>query len=132
VSAVTFRPRPLEPIARRRAFLATTAPEVLLPMLREYLEREHGCKVVAATSHLSDRVRLRAALQEAAGSFDVLLTELKAAAIDVVAEAGDAAGVPTVLLDNVPVTVAGDDLEEAAFELATLAAGRANARGSDA
>ena len=131
VCAITFRPRPLEPVAGRRAFLATTAPAVLLPLLREYLEREHGCTVVAASAHLSDRERLRADLAAAAGSFDVVLTELKAAAIDVVAEAGEAAGVPTVLVDNVPVTVAGDDLDETALQLAGLAARRAEARRTD-
>ena len=120
-SAVTFRPRPLEPVAGRRAFLATTAPEALLPVLREHLEREYGCEVVAASACLSDRSRLRADLAAAADSFDVLLTELKAAAIDVVAEAGEFAGVPTVLLDNVPRVVAGDDLDETAAILGDLA-----------
>jgi cyclic 2,3-diphosphoglycerate synthetase len=129
VSAVTFRPRPLEPVHGRRAFLATTAPEALLPVLREHLEHEYGCEVVAASSHLSDRTLLRADLAAGAGSFDVLLTELKAAAIDVVAEAGEAAGVPTVLLDNVPRTVAGEDLDETAAILGDLAVSRGEARG---
>jgi cyclic 2,3-diphosphoglycerate synthetase len=128
VAAITFRPRPLEPIEGRRAFLATTAPEALVPLLREHLEREYGCEVVAASAALSDRTRLRADLHAAAGTFDVLLTELKAAAIDVVAEAGQAAGVPTVLLDNVPLMVAGEDLDETAAWLADLAALRSEAR----
>lgn len=127
-SAVTFRPRPLEPIEGRRAFLATTAPEALLPVLREHLEREYGCEVVAASACLSDRSRLRADLAAAAGSFDVLLTELKAAAIDVVAEAGEFAGVPTVLLDNVPRVVAGDDLDETTAILGDLAIMRGEER----
>jgi cyclic 2,3-diphosphoglycerate synthetase len=128
VSAVTFRPRPLEPVEGKRVFLATTAPAALLPLLREHLEREHGCEVIAASSHLSDRTLLRADIAAAAGSFDVLLTELKAAAIDVVAEAGEAMGVPTVLLDNVPRTVAGDDLDETAAILGDLAMSRGEAR----
>jgi cyclic 2,3-diphosphoglycerate synthetase len=132
VAAVTFRPRPLAAIDGLRAFLATTAPEALLPVLREHLEREYGCAVVAASAHLSDRAALRAGLAAAAGTYDVVLTELKAAAIDVAAQAGDAAGVPVVLLDNVPVTVAGDDLEETALMLADLATARADARRGDA
>lgn len=131
VSAVTFRPHPIEPVEGRRAFLATTAPAVLIPLLREHLEREYRCTVVAASPHLSDRARLRADLSAAAGTFDVLLTELKAAAIDVVAAVGEAAGVPTVLLDNVPVTVAGDDLDASAPRLAQLAQRRASERTSD-
>ncbi len=128
VSAVTFRPRPLEPVAGRRAFFATTAPAGLLPLLKEHLEREHGCEVVAVSANLSDRAALRADLEAAAGTYDVLLTELKAAAIDVVAQAGEAAGVPTILLDNVPVTTAGDDLDETATLLARLAANRSEVR----
>jgi cyclic 2,3-diphosphoglycerate synthetase len=128
VAAITLRPRPLEPITGRRAFLATTAPEALVPLLREHLEREYGCAVVATSVALSDRTRLRADLLAAAGTFDVLLTELKAAAIDVVAETGETAGVPTVLLDNVPLMVAGDDLDETAVWLADLAAQRSEAR----
>ncbi len=131
VSAVTFRPRPLEPVAGLRAFLATTAPAALLPLLCAHLEAEHGCTIVAASANLSDRARLRDDIAAAAGTFDVLLTELKAAAIDVVAAAGEVAGVPTVLLDNVPVTVAGDDLDEGALALAALARTRAAMRGSD-
>ncbi len=48
-----------------------------------------------------------------AGRYDLLLTELKAAAIDVVAAAGAEAGVPTVLCDNVPVSTDGGDLAAA-------------------
>ena len=111
VVATTFRPRPIEPVVGARVFFATTAPASLLPMLSAHLEREHGCMVVTASSHLSNRTLLRADMAAAAGSFDLLLTELKAAAIDVVAVAGADAGVATVLCDNVPVPVLGGDLD---------------------
>jgi len=132
VSVVTFRPRPLEPVDGLRVFFATTAPAELLPVLREHLEGEHGCTVVGATPHLSNRPLLRADLDAAAGTYDVLLTEIKAAAIDVVAEAGDASGVPTLLCDNVPVTVSGDDLGMVALRIADLAIARARERGGHA
>lgn len=129
VVTVTFRPRPISPVDGARVFFATTAPPELLPMLAEHLEREHGCTVVAATANLSDRARLRADLAEAAGSFDVVVTELKAAAIDVVAEAGDVAGVPVVLADNVPVSTGPDAIEPLVRELAATAVRRAQERG---
>ncbi len=129
---VVFRPRPLEPVDGRRVFFATTAPPVLLPALIAHLEAEHGCEVVAASSHLSDRLRLSADLAEAAGTFDMLLTELKAAAIDVVAEVGDAAGVPTVLCDNTPLSEDATDLEEALRGVAALALVRGRERFRDA
>jgi cyclic 2,3-diphosphoglycerate synthetase len=127
--ATTFRPSPIESVERKRVFFATTAPAEVVPKLSEYLEREHGCDVVAASPHLSDRARLRADMRAADGDYEVLLTELKAAAIDVVAAAGDEAGVPTVLCDNVPVPVDGEELEPLVEQAATVALSRGRERG---
>lgn len=127
--ATTFRPSPIESVAGRRVFFATTAPEEVVPKLAEYLEREHGCDVVATSAHLSNRTRLRADMRAANGDYEVLLTELKAAAIDVVATAGKDAGVPTVLCDNVPVPVDGQDLEPLIEAAAATAIDRGRARG---
>ncbi len=121
VVATTFRPAPIEPVEGRRVLFATTAPAAIASRLADHLEAEYGCEVVAVSTALSDRARLRADLAANAGRFDTLLTELKAAAIDVVAAAGEEAGVPTVLCDNVPVAVDGHDLDrliERAFETA--------------
>ena len=124
----TFRPRPLADVTGSRVFFATTAPEPLLPVLARHLEAEYGCTVVGASAHLSDRAKLRADMAAATGSYDVLLTELKAAAIDVVAAVGEEAGVPTVLCDNVPVAVDGSDLDEAVMRVARIAMTRGQAR----
>jgi cyclic 2,3-diphosphoglycerate synthetase len=124
----TFRPSPIESVAGRRVFFATTAPEEVVPKLAEYLEREHGCDVVAASPHLSNRTRLRADMRAADGDYEVLLTELKAAAIDVVAAAGEEAGVPTVLCDNLPVAVDGGNLERLVEEVAATAIARGRER----
>ena len=127
VSVVRFRPRPLVTVTGKRVFFVTTAPAVLLPTLVADLEQDAGCTVVGASAHLSDRERLRADL-EAAPEHDVLLTELKAAAVDVVAAEGARAGVPTVLCDNVPLTVSGDDLDVLIDGLGELALSRGRAR----
>lgn len=128
VSLVTFRPRPLADVAGMKAFFATTAPVELLPLLSEHLEREFGCTVVAASGNLSNRTLLRQDMQAAAGTFDVLLTELKAAAIDVVATSGEEAGVPTVLCDNEPVHADGDELSAVIEHLMRLSLDRHHAR----
>jgi len=128
VCVVTFRPRPIEPIEGRRVFFATTAPHGLVPVLAAHLEERYGCAVVASSPHLSDRARLREDLEAAAGSFDLLVTELKAAAIDVVAMTGETYGVPTVLVDNVPQRVGGDELDPTALALAQSARQRAAER----
>ncbi len=111
LALTTFRPKPLGDIAGARVFFATTAPPVLLETLRTHLEQTYGCQVVAASTALSNRTELRSHLHTHTGSFDLLVTELKAAAIDVVAAAGAESGVPTVLCDNEPVTLGGDGLD---------------------
>lgn len=128
VAVTTFRPAPIEPVRGTRVFFATTAPAPVLPLLVRHLEEEHGCEVIGSSPHLSDRAKLRQDMRAAAGGFDVLLTELKAAAIDVVAAAGRDAGVPTVLCDNVPVSLDGTDLDTVIDEAARLAAARGRAR----
>ncbi len=129
LAVTTFRPCPIEPVAGKRVFFATTAPQDVLPKLVAYLESEHGCEVVASSAHLSNRARLREDMRSVAGTYDVLVTELKAAAIDVVAAAGDEAGVPTVLCDNVPVSLDGADLDDMVTRVAELAIERGTARG---
>jgi cyclic 2,3-diphosphoglycerate synthetase len=128
VVMTTFRPRPIGDVSGARVFFATTAPEVLLPTLSGHLEREFGCTVVAASPYLSNRARLREDMQATAGGFDVLLTELKAAAIDVVAAAGADAGVPTVLCDNEPVVARGGDLDAVIDHVVDRALARGRAR----
>lgn len=128
VALTTFRPRPLQDVAGKRVFFATTAPRIIVPRLAAYLEEHAGCEVVSASAHLSDRALLREDMRAAAGSFDVLLTELKAAAIDVLAAAGAEAGVPTVLCDNVPVSVGGADFDVTVDAVAGLALERGRRR----
>lgn len=128
VELVTFRPRPLADVAGARVFFATTAPPALLPLLAGHLEREFGCEVVASSASLSDRVRLREDMREWAGRYDLLITELKAAAIDVVAAVGAEAGVPTVLCDNEPVAVDGGNLPALIDQAVRLSAARHDVR----
>jgi cyclic 2,3-diphosphoglycerate synthetase len=132
VIATTFRPAPIEPIGGKRVFFATTAPPAILQTLTKHLEDEYHCEVVAASSNLSNRSLLRAEMAEASGRFDLLLTELKAAAIDVVAAAGDEWGVPTVLCDNVPIAVDSSNLDSAVEIMAATAVARGRERGEEA
>ncbi len=76
-----------------------------------------------AAADLADRSRLADDVRRAADEADVFLTEIKAAAVDVVAEAADAAGKELVFCDNEPVALQGD-LGEAVDGLAALAAER--------
>ncbi|MFZ3062868.1 MAG: 2,3-diphosphoglycerate synthetase [Actinomycetota bacterium] len=120
-----FRPRPLEDISGRRVFFATTAPPSVGGLIKTYLEEKFDCKVTGISHNLSNRPRLRKDIQEKEGQFDLLLTELKAASVDVVTMIGLDWGVQVVYADNIPVTVGGDgDLKDLLLDLAEKAISR--------
>jgi len=112
VFSTVLRPVPLDPVAGERVFFATTAPAAVGASLVEALEEEHGCEVVASSTRLADRPALRADI-EAAPAFDVLLVELKAAAVDVASRMAASVGARVVFCDNRPMVV-GDSTGAAA------------------
>ncbi len=114
VVATVFRPRPAQPLAGRRVAYFTTAPPAAVPVLAAALAEEHGAEVVLTCADLADRGALAAAVDRAAAEADVFLTEIKAAAIDVVAEAAAAAGRALVFCDNEPRVVRVDGTDAAA------------------
>jgi cyclic 2,3-diphosphoglycerate synthetase len=126
--ATVFRPRPVREIRDRRVAYFTTAVEQALPLLSEHLETVHGARVVLASGGLASRPQLAAAVRAAAATADVWVTEIKAAAIDVVAEAAAAAGKELVFCDNEPVAVDGGDLAGHLAALTALARRRFAAR----
>ncbi|MEY2477855.1 MAG: cyclic 2,3-diphosphoglycerate synthase [Actinomycetota bacterium] len=107
IAVTVFRPFPLEPISGRRVFYATTAPASAVKILADNLEHEHGAEVIGTSTHLADRPRLAADL-EAAGEADVLVVELKAAAVDLAARVALERGMEVVFCDNRVVSVGGD------------------------
>jgi cyclic 2,3-diphosphoglycerate synthetase len=95
VVATTLRPRPVEPVSGRRVAFFSTAPQSAHQLLAAHLCDEHGADVVHVSGSLADRSRLREELERVEA--EVFLVELKAAAIDVVAEAAHERGVEVVL-----------------------------------
>ena len=109
-------------------FFATTAPQGAGPRLVASLEENHGAAVVGSTHRLGDRAGLAEDL-DAAPPFDVLVTELKAAAVDVAARAALARGAEVVFADNRAATIEGDrELPDLLLETARLAVERAGER----
>ncbi|MGH3030215.1 MAG: cyclic 2,3-diphosphoglycerate synthetase [Gaiellaceae bacterium] len=101
VLATVLRPRPLEPVAGRRVAVFTTAPASVHDRLRDHLEREHGAQVTLLSGSLARREELRAELDShAARGAEAYLVEIKAAAIDVVAEVASEREIPVVFADN--------------------------------
>ncbi|HSL65432.1 MAG TPA: hypothetical protein VK874_12330 [Gaiellaceae bacterium] len=107
VVACTLRPRPVVPVDGRRVAFFSTAPEGSIGRLADHLRDAHGAAIVLASPHLARRDALRADL-ERAGDAEAYVVELKAAAVDVVAEAAAERGIELVLADAELVPVAGD------------------------
>jgi cyclic 2,3-diphosphoglycerate synthase len=106
-----FEPVPLADVQGRDAFFATTASPATAERLVASIEARWGCRVVGWSARLGDRAGLARDMDEVEG-FDVLLTELKAAAVDVAARRAEAAGAGVVFVDNRPVGIDVDVDEE--------------------
>jgi cyclic 2,3-diphosphoglycerate synthetase len=127
VVRTVFRPAPVGSVVGKRVFFATTAPETAGRSMRTHLEEAHGAEVVGITHRLADRSRLSQELAAAEGTYEVLLTELKAAAVDVAARMARSAGADVVFADNIPEAVDGD-LGAAFDSIVERATSRANTR----
>ena len=105
VISTVFRPKPLDDISNKKVLFATTAPEGVKDKLVDYLENNYGCEIIGTTSHLSNRPLLREDMEKYMDKVDVMLTELKAAAVDVATKDAIAAGLEVVYCDNIPVAI---------------------------
>ena len=114
VISTVFRPRPVGEIGGLKVGYVSTAPPAVLDKLGRHLEEHYGCEVVAASGNLSDRTRLAEDL-DAMGGVEAYLTEIKAAAVDVVTRRGAEEGKPVLYCDNDPV---GDELDSRLLGLA--------------
>jgi len=116
VPALRFglRLRPAQPLAGRRAAVFTTGPAPL----------DHLDGVVFSSRNLGDRRRLQRDLDTV--DADVYVVELKAAAIDLVAETASARGIEVVLAANEVVAPGLDEALLAVAQLAVSAEARDN------
>ena len=117
--ATVLRPRPAADIRGRAVAYFCTAPHVAHATLAAHLETEHGADVVHVSGNLANREALRGELAEL--DAEVFLVELKAAAVDVVAEAALARGAEIVLAANDIVAAIGElDLDETLLDMARI------------
>jgi len=113
VVPVELRPRPVQPVDGRRLAFFTTAPPAVHETLAAHLTDRHGAEVVHVSGNLARREALREELDRV--DADTYLVEIKAAAIDVVAEAAVARGRDLVFADN---ELIGERVDEALLALA--------------
>lgn len=119
VIPTVFRPKPLKNIEGKNVLFATTAPEAVKDKLVKYLEKEYKCNIVGTTSHLSNRPLLREDIKKYMADADCMLTELKAAAVDVATKEAIESGLDVVYSDNIPIVIGEDypDIDSTILEL---------------
>ena len=123
VFKTVFRPEPLQDVSGRKVFFATTAPPSAGDVLRDFLESDKGAEVVGISHNLADRPKLRQDI-ETADDFDILLTELKAAAVDVATALGLEMRKQVIYCDNIPISVDGRSLAAGVVDLASKSVAR--------
>ena len=123
VISTVFRPKPLADITNKKILFATTAPEDVKDKLVDYLEGNYNCEVVGTTPHLSNRPLLREDIKKYIDKADVMLTELKAAAVDVATKDAIKHGLEVIYCDNIPVEINDSypDLGKSVIKLVDLA-----------
>jgi cyclic 2,3-diphosphoglycerate synthetase len=111
-------------VAGRRVAYFGTAPPGAHDAIADHLRTIHEADVTHVSGALADRVQLRAELGEIEA--EVFVVELKAAAVDVVAEAALERGADVVLAANDVVALPGEaDLDATLERLAEDAVERA-------
>ncbi|WP_297467134.1 2,3-diphosphoglycerate synthetase [Thermococcus sp.] len=117
VHLVAFKPRPLGEVSGKRVALFMTSNRAL-DGAREKIE-SLGAEVVFTSGNLANRAVLSKELAELEGvSFDAVLVELKAAAVDTVTRWALERGLEVIYLASEPVNVDGKSLRDAVLDLA--------------
>jgi cyclic 2,3-diphosphoglycerate synthase len=126
VVRTVLRPRPLEDVRGERVAFFGTAPPAQHDIVARHLEDGFGARVTHVSGSLSDRGMLADELERL--DTDTLVVEIKAAAIDVVAEHADRSGRRLVLAGTDVVPLPGeDDLDGVVERLAVEATERLEA-----
>ncbi len=102
-----FRPEPLYNIEKRKVFLVLTSKSRIEKKFKTYLEDKYDCSVTRVSFNLANRDKLREELSSF-NDYDVLLTELKAAAVDMVTEFALKNSKSINYLNNIPVIIEGE------------------------
>ncbi len=106
-----FRPKPLSNIKGKKVFVVMTAKHKIENEIREYLEKNYKCKVAFISFNLSNRKLLRQDL-ELVEDYDTILTELKAASVDVLTEFSFKNNKDIIYMNNIPVIISDNTIFE--------------------
>jgi len=94
-----FRPVPLGSLENKKVAVAMTAKNIIEDKIKRYIEENYHCSVSGMTFNLSNRPLLKKDL-ESFNDFDTVLTELKAASVDVVTDFAISSGKEVIYMNN--------------------------------
>ncbi len=101
-----FRPLPLGDLNGKKVVLGMTAESLINEKIKKFIENKYNCKIVGTTFNLSNRILLKEDLSNF-NEFDLILTELKAAAVDVLTSFALENGKEVVYMNNIPYFKSG-------------------------
>jgi len=96
-----FRPCPIGNLNGKKVVVGMTAKNVMSEKIKNYIEKKYKCQITGMTFNLSNRPKLYEEIKRF-NDFDVFLSELKAAAVDVVTDFTVKLKKKVVYMNNVP------------------------------
>lgn len=106
-----FRPEPLSDISGKKVFVAMTASKIIEPIIRDHIENNFNCSVIKMSFNLGNREELRKDLEKNR-DYDTILTELKAASVDVLTDYAFKHKKEIIYMNNTPIILGGKGVLE--------------------
>ncbi|MBA7592189.1 Cyclic 2,3-diphosphoglycerate synthetase [subsurface metagenome] len=88
-----------------------TASKIIEPIIKNYVENNFNCSVIKMSFNLGNREELRKDLEKN-GGYDTILTELKAASVDVLTDYAFKHKKEIIYMNNIPIVIGGNKLLE--------------------
>jgi len=104
-----FRPKPLSDISGKKIFMAMTASEIIKSRIKKYMEKNYSCKIRQMSFSLSNRKQLKRDLQNC-NDYNTILTELKAASVDLLTRYAVKHKKEIVYMNNIPIILDGEQI----------------------
>ena len=97
-----FRPQPLSDIAGKKIFMGMTSNKIIEPVIKNYMENNFKCRIKKISFNLGNRAALRKDLKKT-NDYDTIVTELKAASVDILTDHALRHEKEIVYMNNVPI-----------------------------
>lgn len=104
-----FRPEPLSSINGRKIFMALTSSSIIESRIKEYMEDRFNCRLNQISFNLANRKKLREDLKKNT-DYDTIITELKAASVDVLTDYAKNNNKDIVYINNIPLILENNDV----------------------